>query len=76
MKIVAVNGRRFSIDELKRAIARVEDVDDAAGVHRRERQLLQDRDASTITAGCGIRTSSASTGKDDVLTQIAAPRVK
>ena len=42
MKIVAVNGRRFSIDELKRAIARVEGRDGADGVHRRERQLLQD----------------------------------
>ena len=43
MRIVAVNGRRFSGDEFKRALAASKTVDGAAGVHRRERQLLQHR---------------------------------
>ena len=43
MKIVAVNGRRFSGDEFTRALAASKDLDGAARVHRRERQLLQAR---------------------------------
>jgi hypothetical protein len=41
MKIVAVNGRRFSVDLLSRAIADSKDHPGADGIHRRQRRLFQ-----------------------------------
>ena len=74
-KIVAVNGRRFSADELSRAIAASKDATTPI-------ELIVDNSGvfSTITidyhGGTRIPHLERAPDKEDVLTAIAAPRVK
>ena len=75
MKIVAVNGRRFSHDELERALARLEGRDRADRAHRRERRLLQDGE-SGLSRRPEVSAPRARRGAGRLLTPIAAPRVK
>ena len=74
-KIVAVNGRRFSADELSRAIAASKDATTPI-------ELIVDNSGvfSTIAidyhGGTRIPHLERAPDKEDVLTAIAAPRVK
>jgi predicted metalloprotease with PDZ domain len=75
MKIVAVNGRRFSSDEFKRAIA-------ASKTATTPLELIVENGSYFKTVKIdyhgGLRYPHLErvAGKDDVLTQIAAPRVR
>ena len=75
MKIVAVNGRRFSADELRRAIAGVEQAGRPAGVHRGKCQLLQGGDRRLSRRPALPASRARRRAPTDLLTTIATRRV-
>ena len=75
MKLVAVNGRRFSIDELKRAIAASKDAGASLEFIVENAGYFK---VAKVDYHGGLKYPHLErvAGKDDLLTRVAAPRKK